>query len=420
MTKKINEIGKNLSLSIDSQCSLFEINEEMAFSSQPDTTLYKGDNELILSKLVNTINGSIDFCYIDPPYNTKNKFIYDDNRTSKNHIIWGSHAEWMQFMTSRLIHLHHLLKDSGIVAISIDDYEQPYLRVLLDQIFGENNFIACIAVCRSRNGKGSKESIATNHEYVVVYGKSSNAKIFGFDETDLSSYDRNDSHGNYKINGLFRKKGDASLRSDRPNMFYPLFFDEKGNVYTENPENKFREIHPVDSKGIERRWLWGKDKATRESWKLFASSNGVIYVKNYYSKNKKIKPRSFWENNKYLTERATNEIKNIYGSKVFETPKPIGLIEDLIFSHTHKDALIIDFFAGTGTTAHAAYNLNKEDNGKRKVILIEQNQIINQKHIANKNGFKKISDITEFRLKWIHDQDDSFQFKTEHIAEATE
>ncbi|OZS42038.1 site-specific DNA-methyltransferase [Photobacterium sanguinicancri] len=416
MNKNINKISQSLLLNIDTQTSLFESDRKVQPRSGPTDILYKGDNELVLRKLESCLKNSIDFCYIDPPYNTKSKFIYDDSRVSDNHITWGSHAEWMQFMTPRLVHLHSLLKDSGIVAISIDDYEQPYLRILLDQIFGESNFIACIAVCRSRNGKGSKDSIATNHEYIVVYGKSSKAKVVGFVESDLSSYDKEDEHGKYKVNGLFRKKGDASLREDRPNMYYPLYYDNDGNVFTENPDNLLKVSYPLDSKGIERRWLWGKEKATKESWKLTASKNGVIYVKNYHTADKRVKPRSLWVDNRYLTERATNQIKDIYGTKVFETPKPLELIEDLIISHTHKDALIIDFFAGTGTTAHAAFNLNQKDGGKRKVILVEQEQPIAKSHTAYKQGFRTISDITEFRLKWLEEKYNDFSFHSEVVS----
>jgi len=416
MTKNINTINQPRPLHPKVPFPLPELNQAINFTNDTTGTLYKGDNELVLRKLEASLNESIDFCYIDPPYNTKSKFIYDDSRTSTNHATWGSHAEWMQFMTPRLVHLHKLLKDTGIVAVSIDDYEQPYLRILLDQIFGEKNFIACIALCRSRNGKGGKDSIATNHEYIVVYGKSAAAKVIGFADQDLSSYDREDEHGKYKVDGLFRKKGDASLREDRPNMFYPLYYDEQGQVFTEDTHNNLKAAYPLDSNGVERRWLWGKDKATQDSWKLTASKNGVIYVKNYHTPDKKIKPRSLWVDNRYLTERATIQIKEIYGSKVFETPKPIDLIEDILVSHTHKDALIIDFFAGTGTTGHAAFNLNQRDGGTRKVILVEHEQPIAENHAAYKQGFRKISDITEFRLKWLMEKHTGFTYVCETIS----
>ena len=145
--------------------------------------------------------------------------------------------------------------------------------------------------------------------------------------------------------------------------------------------------------------------------KLYASKNGTVYVKNYLVPEKRRKIRTFWDDNKYLTERATKEIKQIYGCKIFDTPKPLGLIEDLIYSCCKNDALIIDFFAGTGTTAHAAYNLNRLDRGNRKVILVEKPQEISNSHIAFKKEFRFISDITEKRLDWIYAQDSSYKYR---------
>ncbi|CAK2125835.1 Type II methyltransferase M.KpnI [Vibrio crassostreae] len=411
MNSKINKLNRDFALSLDTQQNLLAP-EEMVLESQKDTScrLYRGDNAIVLKQLVEN-KEEFDFCYIDPPYNTRNKFIYNDSRVSKDHLIWGSHSEWIEFMAERLISLHELLKNTGIVAISIDDYEQPYLRILMDKIFGEDNFIACIAVCRSKNGKGSKPGISTNHEYVVVYGKSNEAKLVGTKEDCDSTYDKEDEHGKYKVNGLFRKKGDGSHREDRPTMFYPLYHDGNGNVYTENITGELKSVYPVDSKGVERRWLWGKETATTNSWKLYASANGVVYVKNYFTKDKRIKPKSLWHDNRHLTERATNQIKAIYGSKVFDTPKPIDLIEDIIDSHTHSNAKIIDFFAGTGTTAHAAHNLNLIDGGGRQVVLVEQEQEIAEKHAAYKSGYRNIADITEGRLSWLVEQDKTFSYE---------
>lgn len=410
MNSKINKLNKDFALSLNIQPDLL-YPEVGPLIPQTNTScrLYRGDNAIVLKQLVEQ-KEEFDFCYIDPPYNTKSKFIYNDSRISKDHSIWGSHSEWIQFMAERLIPLHQILKDTGIVAISIDDYEQPYLRILMDKIFGEQNFIACIAVCRSKNGKGGKPGISTNHEYLIVYGKSNQAKLVGIREGCDSSYDKEDEHGKYKINGLFRKKGEGSHREDRPTMHYALYYDQNGNVYTENVTGDLKPVYPVDSKGIERRWLWGKEKASAESWKLYASPKGVIYVKNYFTQGKRVKPKSLWHDNRHLTERATNQIKEIYGDKVFDTPKPIDFIEDIIDSHTSSDAKIIDFFAGTGTTAHAAHNLNVRDGGKRKVVLVEQDQKVAKSHTAYKRGFHKIADITEGRLSWLSERDNGFTY----------
>lgn len=376
-----------------------------------DCSLIRGDNLdalVLLSQLDTTF---VDLCYIDPPYNTKNKFIYNDTRTGDSSDVFGTHSAWMSFMLPRLVAAHSVITEAGFIAVSIDDYEQPYLRLLLDKVFGEENFVGNIVVCRSKNGKGSNKGIAVNHDYVVIYSKSSKSEVIGLGD-DEAKYDQQDIHGRFKVDGLFRKKGDASKREDRPNMFYPLYYDEAGRVFTKKTLSSQKEVFPRDSKGIERRWLWGREKAEAESWKLYASKNGVIYVKNYSSHDKKIKIRSFWNENKYLTERATAQIKDIYGEKIFETPKPVELIEDLILSLSRNDAVILDFFAGTGTTAHAAHNLNLTDGGCRKVILVEENSEISNTHVAFTHDYRTITDITEARLQYLSKDQSSYRYET--------
>ncbi|MBJ2137915.1 site-specific DNA-methyltransferase [Paraglaciecola chathamensis] len=382
-----------------------EIAENCLIKNISDTEhechLFSGDNLSILEKLIASYEEKINFCYIDPPYNTGSNFIYGDTLKSRKDSIFGTHSKWMEFIKTRLLLSKVLLANDGIIAVSIDDYEQAYLKVVMDQVFGEENFIGTICVCRSNNGKRSRSSIATNHEYVLVYGKSSSSKVMGFKEVESSRYDKEDSHGKYTNDGLFRKKGDASRREDRPNMYFPLYYDILGNVYVEKHNDNLKEVYPVDSKGNEKRWLWGKDKAKRDSWKLYASKNGVIYVKNYFDSENRKYPKSLWIDNRYLTTKATNEIKEIYGDKIFETPKPIGLIEDLIECFCHKDGVILDFFAGTGTTAHAAKNLNHTRNYNLRTVLVEQSLTISENHIARINGFETTSDLTKKRLEVI-------------------
>lgn len=379
------------------------------FSGTIDSLLIRGDNLNALQVISETRNNSINLCYIDPPYNTCNKFIYDDTRISDQQGAFGTHTAWMSFMLPRLVLAHQLLTEDGFICVSIDDNEQPYLRVLLDSIFGSSNFVGNIVVVRSKNGKGSSRNIAVNHEYLIVYGKSSKSQVIGLGD-DLSKYDKVDEYGRFKVDGLFRKKGDSSRREDRPNMFYPLFYNKDGHVFTKHTEG-LSTTYPIDSSGIERRWLWGAEKASKESWKLYASKNGVIYVKNYSSHDKKVKLRSVWDENSYLTERATKEIKDIFGEKIFETPKPLKLLEDIILSLCSKDSLILDFFAGSGTTAHAAHNLNIVDAGKRKVLLIEQDVTIPTTHVAYKKGFRYISDITSARLSHIQSLHNNYTYE---------
>jgi adenine-specific DNA-methyltransferase len=314
--------------------------------------------------------------------------------------MFGKHTEWMGFMLPSLLAAREMLKDSGIIAISIDDYEYAHLKILMDRIFGEDNFLGNIIVCRSKNGKGSKRNIASNHEYLLVYGKTQSSKLRG-EKDNESLYDKLDDYGSYRIDGLFRKKGDASLRSDRPNMFYPLFFNRNTGQVSVDRVKGWEEVFPVDSKGVERRWLWGVDTARDRSWQLYASKKGVIYVKNYSGVNgeKRIKVRTIWDDPAFYTERGTNEIKKIFGEKIFDTPKPLGFIRKIIDVMAGSDAIVMDFFAGSGTTAHAVAQLNSIDEGKRKTILMESDDKIKSAHPAFEAGYRLISDITEARLQ---------------------
>ncbi|WP_081070625.1 site-specific DNA-methyltransferase [Burkholderia stagnalis] len=380
--------------------------------SEDSCLLIKGNNLTALTSLTRACESSIDFCYIDPPYNTGQQFVYRDDRTKASSGIWRTHHDWMAFMLPRLTAAQLLLQPGGVIAISIDDYEYTQLKVLMDNIFGEENYLATLVVCRSKNGKGSKQHVAVNHEYVLLYGKSRDVTLLGLEESETRVYDKRDEHGEFTLDGLFRKKGDASLKEDRPNMHYPLYYSPDGKVFTENIGDDLKMVLPRDSKGIDRRWLWGIDKARTESWKLYASPKGVIYVKNYNTHNKRVKLRSILDSSSYLTDRATTELKEIFHHKVFETPKPISLIRDLIDCCSHSNATILDFFAGTGTTAEAAWELNQRDGSNRKVILIEQTQVISADHIARRSGFERITDITEHRLKHIQRCSNGFTYTT--------
>lgn len=406
---EINKLSRELGLLSNYEFNMDELKNLSPLDST-SSSIYIGDNLTYLQGLSKTSPKTIDFCYIDPPYNTGNKIIYHDNRKSVSSDIFGLHNEWMSFLHPRLFHAHKMLKDTGIIAISIDDYEFAHLKILMDKIFGEDNFIGNIVVCRSKNGKGSKRNIASAHEYLLVYGKSDMAELSGQPD-DKSLYDKVDCFGEYRIDGMFRKKGDSSLRTDRPNMFYPLYFNPSTGEVQVEPELGLKTVYPIDSKGIERRWLWSKETARERSWELFASKNGVVYVKNYSSSHKRIKVRTLWNDSSFYTERATNEITKIFGSKVFDTPKALNYIMSIINCMAKPDALILDFFAGSGTTAHAAAVLNSLDGGSRKTILMESNHPITKTHIAYKSGFRKISDITISRLNYVSDNFPDFKYK---------
>ncbi|QIO05017.1 site-specific DNA-methyltransferase [Acinetobacter shaoyimingii] len=378
-----------------------------------DVALFSGDNLTSLKKLLMTEPGIVDLCYIDPPYNTCSNFIYADNRKSPETGLLGSHEAWMQFMLPRLVIARELLKESGVIAISIDDYEFPYLKILMDRIFGEKNFIGNIVVCRSKNGRGSTKNLASTHEYLLVYGKSNKVALRGESDED-TIYDKADAYGKYRIDGLFRKKGEGSLKSDRPLMAFPLYANLETGEVSVDPCEGWEKVLPKDSKGIDRRWLWGETTTRERVWQLYSSKNGVIYVKNYAGKEsgqKRKKIRTIWNDPSLYTERATNEITSIFGQKIFDTPKPIEFIKKIIDAMSEENALVLDFFAGSATTAHAIYELNKMNGANRKCILMESSDQIPNNHVAYAAGYKRIVDVSIARLKYIHDKDQEFKFE---------
>jgi len=391
-----------------------EANSNLSINwEQTDAVIYSGDNLISLKKLL--LNGPeiVDLCYIDPPYNTGSNFIYSDNRKSPETGLLGSHEAWIQFMLPRLVLARELLKESGVIAISIDDYEFPYLKIIMDRVFGEKNFIGNIVVCRSKNGKGSKKNLASTHEYLLVYGKSNQATLRGESDED-TIYDKADAYGKYRIDGLFRKKGEGSLKSDRPLMAFPLYANLETGEVSVDPRESWRKVLPKDSKGVDRRWLWGETTTRERIWQLYSSKNGVIYVKNYAGKisgEKRKKIRTIWNDPSFYTERGTNELKQIFGQKIFDTPKPIEFIKKIIDVMSEENALVLDFFAGSATTAHAIYELNKMNGANRKCILMESSDQIPSKHIACTAGYKKVVDVSIARLEYIQSKDREFKFE---------
>jgi len=412
---KIRKLQQEFSInnSFDSTVDDFNSSSDLSINwEQNDVTLFLGDNLISLKKLF--LNGSeiVDLCYIDPPYNTGSNFIYADNRKSLEVGLFGSHEAWIQFMLPRLVIVRELLKESGVIAISIDDYEFPYLKILMDRIFGEKNFIGNIVVCRSKNGKGSKKNLASTHEYLLIYGKSNKTVLRGESDED-TIYDKADAYGQYRIDGLFRKKGEGSLKSDRPLMAFPLYANLETGEVSVDPREGWEKVLPQDSKGVDRRWLWGETTTRERIWQLYSSKNGVIYVKNYAGKEsgqKRKKMRTIWNDPSFYTERATNEITSIFGKKIFDTPKPIEFIKKIIDGMCEENALILDFFAGSATTAHAVYELNKMNCANRKCILMESTDQIPTSHLAYSAGYKKIADISIARLEYIRNKDSDFKF----------
>lgn len=249
---------------------------------------------------------------------------------------------------------------------------------------------------------GSKEGFSTNHDFLLVYKKDLVKSPFigiSVSEDYIEKFNKSDEHGRYKVDGLFRKKGRGARKEDSPGCFYPIFGDlNTGKVYLE-PKEGLVEILPYLPNGRFGRWVWSKAFALPQLYRLYVSPKSTVYIKDYWSDNLTEKPRSILDDNAYLTDTATNEIIDLFGEKLFSTPKPNQLLIDLIDSCTVSQDLILDFFSGSGTTAHAVMQLNATDNGNRRFICVQLPEVTDEKSEAFKAGFKNIAEISKERIR---------------------
>ncbi len=343
--------------------------------------IIEGDNYLALKHL-ERLGQKVDIIYIDPPYNTGNGFVYNDKIVNKEDVF--KHSYWLSFMKKRLILAKDLLNDDGVIFVSIDDNEQPYLRVLMDEIFGENEFLNEINWVSNKAGRQiSNMPFAKTYEYILVYGKNT-SEDRGFNGIDRSMakkimpsmYDAKDEIlvdeigeyiSNHELHNLNIKKFNIS---NRPNLYFPIYvnFDE-GKISTMNFDGSI-EILPPISNGIQGVWRWSKDKVENESHNLLLvkKKSGDIRIQT------KVRKLQYTLKDTILgptltTNSGSNMIKKLGLS--FDNPKPVSLIKILLsIVEMNNNAIILDFFAGSGTTGQAVMELNNEDEGKRKFIGI--------------------------------------------------
>lgn len=370
----------------------FDNGKQTDTETQSGNKIIHGDNLEALKTLLPEYEGQIKCIYIDPPYNTGNEsWVYNDNVNDPKIKKWlgqvvGKEAEdltrhdkWLCMMYPRLKLLHKLLADDGAIFISIDKNEEANLKLICDEIFGTSNFIANVAVVNNLKGRSDDKFIATAHESLMIFQKGKFiTNGVPVPEEYQEEYKEKDEKGNYRLLGL-RKRGSNSREIDRPNLFYPIYYNtETSSISLENQDGLI-EILPKLSNGENGNWRWGKDtlisRIDEVEVRIVKTRNEFdVFQKDYLSKdgeNKTIKPKSFWLGSEFSSEAGTLQLKKIFEHKTFQTPKSVDFIEYCLHQATDKNSIVIDSFAGSGTTAHAVLNLNKKDNGNRKFILIE-------------------------------------------------
>ncbi|MDD4191201.1 MAG: site-specific DNA-methyltransferase [Mangrovibacterium sp.] len=346
-----------------------------------------GDNLEALKALLPEYEGRVKCIYIDPPYNTGSEgWVYNDNVNDPKIKRWlgevvgkesedlTRHDKWLCMMYPRLKLLHKLLDKDGLIFMSLDDNELENGMILLNEIFGRKNKLSCAPWLAEPSGGKEKTKLRNGHEYILVYHKGDASSITQ-EERSEGKLALKDGKGKYKKGRELRKWGGVSLRTDRPGQWFPL----------RNPEGI--EVYPYRNDGVEGHWRWGKEQKMKSiiedpneaHWELCSYDEGVIVNGQTerwvpfekIRKEKRMVGWGTWLDSVGYNADGTATLKAIFGNKVFETPKPVTLIEWLISLHTDEDAIVLDSFAGSGTTAHAVLNLNKQDGGNRKFILIE-------------------------------------------------
>lgn len=393
--------------------------EESVNWDSTENLFIEGDNLEVLKLLQKSYHRKVKMIYIDPPYNTGKDFVYKDNfhDNIKNYLeltnqvdIDGRqkntntdtsgryHSDWLGMMYPRLKLARNLLKDDGIIFISIDDNELANLTKICDEIFGEDNFIGMISRSTgTRMGSGSK-GLARELDYLLVYAKSSAAELFKLPMTEEQSsiYNEIDERGKYLLRSL-RRTGGENRREDRPSMFYPVI----------SPDGE--EIYPLAPEGWESRWVCGKEtyeqllKSGDIEWRK-VKKNGFdkwqVYQKHYIS-NLGRETSDLWVNEDG-NKKATKEVNSLFdGLKVFDHPKPVGIVKKIIQLGTQSsnEDIVLDFFAGSGTTAHATIEQNIADGGNRRFILVQLPEKL-METAANKDfKYNTISELSIDRIR---------------------
>lgn len=374
-----------------------------------DTTqnvFIEGDNLEVLKILQKHYHGKIKMIYIDPPYNTGNDFIYPDNYKEglQTYLEWTNqvseggkklssnpesagryHSNWLNMMYPRLKLARNLLSEDGIIFVSIDDHEDVRLRQVLDDVFGESNFVGRFVWKKGGTGKNDSRFAVVEHEYVIAYARDASVSQFELDPDGRAStsYNRSDETGNFSLIRL-----DSKTLGYMESLDFEIT-DLSGNSYwPEQPKGKRRQA----------RWRWSRSKVESEFDSL-VFENGYVYTKNYEKSG--AKPRSILYEERFgVTRTGAAQAERVMGmAGVFDYPKPVSLIRFFLSIASSPDCLVLDFFSGSGTTAHAVMQLNAEDGGSRRHIQVQLPEPVGSDSEAAKAGFATIADVSRERIR---------------------
>ncbi|MBO4572995.1 MAG: site-specific DNA-methyltransferase [Clostridia bacterium] len=394
-----------------------------------DTTenLYiEGDNLDVLKLLQETYLGKVKMIYIDPPYNTGNDFVYNDdfamdsdeyaevsgqydeqgNRLFQNTESNGRfHTDWLNMLYPRIKVAKDILSEDGVICISIDDNEITNLRKICDEIFGQTNFVAMITVIVKTEGR-RYGFFAKTHETMFVYAK--NIELINLNEIEVENakFDYYDDLGGFNLTDLRNQNARAFNSLNRPNLRYPFYVDVNNpdkygfcKVSTK-PKDNYVETWAITVNGNQSVWRWGKETAEREINNI-VSRKGSDGIYRIYQKYRKLTQtaKTVWFEKDFISNKGTKELQELLGIGVFDFPKPLELIKRITDICSDKEDIVLDFFSGSATTAHAVMQLNAEDGGNRKFIMVQLPEKCDEQSEAYKAGYKTICEIGKERIR---------------------
>ena len=391
----------------------------------------EGDNLEVLKLLQETYLGKIKMIYIDPPYNTGNDFLYEDDfAQSTGEYLMNSgqyddvgnqlvanldsngrfHTDWLNMIYPRLRIAKDLLTEDGVIFISIDDNEVFNLKKICDEIFGSTNFVVQFAVQLNPRGRNLDLFVAKTHESVLVYAKNylQPTTMFGVEKEGkmVDEYNKEDEVGKYRAIGL-RNRNQSFNPQTRPNLYFPLYVDPKTQKVSTVKDGTYTdEVWPDAPDGTKTCWTWMRTKVEKENNLVIAERSGDewrIFRKDYLmSEDGSVATtlvKSLWTDNTINNDYGKKSIKELFGGNIMSFPKSPELIKKLIMIGMQKNDIIMDFFSGSATTAHAVMQLNAEDNGTRKFIMVQLPEEVDEKSDAYKAGYKNICEIGKERLR---------------------
>jgi adenine-specific DNA-methyltransferase len=406
-----------------SAATLKPCREESVNFDTTENLFIEGDNLEVLKLLQKSYYGKVKMIYLDPPYNTGKEFIYPDNYSEslETYLEYAGmiddkgkkfatntanegrfHTKWLNMMYPRLYLARNLLRNDGVVFVSIDDNEVSNLRSLLNDIFGEENIIGVIANVNNPKGRSDDKFLATAHEYVVVAAKNKAAAVvYGFEpeEKITRRYNKLDENNKRYREIDLRKTGDADRRQDRPDMFYYFYYDTESQSLRvskeQNGKNNETEIIPLREDGVEGRWRWGFDTAVKDLLKLVARympnrKLWGVFEKDYLENRSAVKSTTAWTFKDVNSERGSEQLIELgFAKEVFPRPKPVGTMRRVLELGTvpEESAIVLDFFAGSCSIVNAAYELVAAEERRLNYIVVQLPERLDPEIAEQKPGY---------------------------------